>query len=218
MIKAVIFDMDGVIFNTENIWKEADIKINKLYGIEFDPKLRESFCGKSEDEIKEELKKIFLSLDVDEYRKTIKEYVNSEIEKGSFEIKKGFLELIYYLKNNNYKIALATSSDKLRIEKIFKIKNLNLDMFDYIVCADDVGKNSKPNPLIFNLVSKNFNINSNNIIVLEDSINGIEAAFNGGFIPIMVKDLIEPNEFCIKNCEKIFNDLFEVIDYLKAFN
>lgn len=206
--------MDGVIFNTENIWKDADLNANKIFNLNIDNKLRESFCGKSELEIKDELKKLFPNLDVDLYRKRIHEYVHEKIDEGHFEIKKGFLELISYLKENNYNIALATSSDKYRIQKLFQMKKLDLNIFDFIVCADDVLKRSKPDPYIFNLVAKHFNIDSSNAIVLEDSINGIIAAFNGGFIPIMVKDLIEPNDFCIKNCKKIFNDLLEVKDYL----
>ena len=215
MVKTVIFDMDGVIFNTENIWREADISSNKIFNLNIDDKLRQSFCGKSELEIKEELRSLYPNLDVDLYRKTIHEYVHKKIDEGSFEIKEGFIELIQFLKENNFKIALATSSDKPRILKLFKLKNLDLNIFDYIVCADDVGKKSKPDPYIFNLVSKHFDIPSKNIIVLEDSINGIIAAHNGGFIPIMVKDLIEPNDFCVKNCKLILNNLFEVIEYLK---
>ncbi len=215
MVKTVIFDMDGVIFNTENIWRDADISSNKIFNLNIDDKLRQSFCGKSELEIKEELRNLYPDLDVDLYRKTIHEYVHKKIDEGSFEIKEGFIELIQFLKENNFKIALATSSDKPRILKLFRLKNLDLNIFDFIVCADDVGKKSKPDPYIFNLVSKHFDIPSKNIIVLEDSINGIIAAHNGGFIPIMVKDLIEPNDFCIKNRKLILNNLFEVIEFLK---
>lgn len=215
MVKTVIFDMDGVIFNTENIWRDADYYANKLYNITIDEKLRQSFCGKSELEIKEELKKLYNDLDVDQYRKTIHEYVHQKIDEGMFDIKEGFLELIKFLKENNYNIALATSSDMARIKKLFNFKNLNLNIFDFIVCADDVGKRSKPDPYIFNLVAKHFDIPSKDIIILEDSINGITAAVNGGFIPIMVKDLISPNEYCFKNCKLILNNLNEVIDYLK---
>ena len=215
MVNTVIFDMDGVIFNTENIWRDADINANVVFNLKIDSKLRESFCGKSEADIKDELKNLFPNLDVEKYRKTIHEYVHKNIDEGNFKIKDGFLDLINYLKKNNYNVALATSSDKFRIEKLFRLKNLDLNMFDFIVCADDVGKRSKPDPYIFSLVSKHFNIESKDIIVLEDSINGIKAATNGGFIPIMVIDLISPNDYCKNNCKEIFNNLFEVIDYLK---
>ena len=214
-IKAIIFDMDGVIFNTENLWRDADRLANIKYNLDLDDDYRKSLCGKSEELIKIEFKNMFPNLNVEEYRKYIHDYVNKEVDNNHFEIKEGFLELIDYLKNNNYKIALASSSTRLRIEKLFKLKNINLDIFDYIVTGDDVGKLGKPNPYIFNLVSKYFNIESKNIIVLEDSLNGIEASIKGGFISIMVKDLIEPNDYAINNCNKIFDNLFEVIDYLK---
>ena len=66
--------MDGVIFNTENIWRDADYYDNKLYNITIDEKLRQSFCGKSELEIKEELKKLYNDLDVDQLLKQKEEY------------------------------------------------------------------------------------------------------------------------------------------------
>lgn len=214
MIKLIIFDMDGVIFNTENLWRDGDRLANIKYDLDLNDDYRKSLCGKSEELIKIEFKNMFPNLNVDEYRKYIHDYVNNEIDNNHFEIKDGFLELINYLKNNNYKIALASSSNRTRINKLFKLKNIDLNIFDYIVSGDEVGKLGKPNPYIFNLVSQKLDIKPIDTIVLEDSLNGIEASIKGGYISIMVKDLIEPNDYAINNCNKIFDNLFEVIDYL----
>jgi beta-phosphoglucomutase-like phosphatase (HAD superfamily) len=215
MIKAIIFDMDGVIFNTENIWALAYINANHVFNINLSDDVRKSFCGKSEELVKKDLIKLFPNLDIIKYRKYIHDYVNNSIKENKYEVKKGFFELINYLKNNNYKIALASSSDRNKINNLFKNKNIDLNIFDSIISGDDVLDRGKPDPYIFNLVSKYFNIDSKNICVLEDSINGIMAAYNGNFIPVMVKDLLEPNDFCIKNCDAILDNLLEVIDYLK---
>ena len=213
-MNAVIFDMDGVIFNTEDLWKAGFIQANKEYNLDLDENYRMTICGKSEQQIREELKLIYNNLDVDLYRNSIINYVETEINNKNYKIKKGFIELINYLKNNNYKIALATSSTQKRANYLFNNKGLDINMFDVMVFSEDVGKKSKPDPYIFNIASKRLEISPNNCYVIEDSINGILAAINGGFKPIMAIDLIPPNDFCINNCIKIVKKLDELIEFL----
>lgn len=212
-MKAVIFDMDGVIFNTENLWKTGFIIANKKYNLNLDENYRKTICGKSEQQIREELKLIYNDLDVDSYRNSIVKYVEEEIKNKNYIIKDGFIELINYLKNKNYKIALATSSTKKRAEYLFNNKGLDINMFDALVFAEDVGKKSKPDPFIFTIASNKLGISPNNCYVIEDSINGIVAANDGGFIPIMAIDLIKPDDYCINNCIKIVKNLDELIEF-----
>ena len=104
MQKAVIFDLDGVIFNTENCWKVGFEIITKKYGLPLDENYRITICGKSEVKIIEELNIMFPTLDAVTYRKEIAdEYVN-QIEKGNYHLKEGFFELIDELKKKDYKI------------------------------------------------------------------------------------------------------------------
>ena len=77
-MNAVIFDMDGVIFNTENLWREGFILANKKYNLNLDENYRKTICGKSEDEIRNELKALYKNLDVNNYRDFIINYVNDE--------------------------------------------------------------------------------------------------------------------------------------------
>lgn len=208
-MKAVIFDMDGVIFNTENIWRDAFYKINKKYNITLSEEYRKSICGKAEVLIRKELKEMNLGIDIDTYREEIRSYVNTEIEKGNYEIKSGVLDIISYLKNKKYKIALATSSNRKRTNLLFSNKNLDINMFDSILCGDEV-KNGKPNPEIFINSANKLGIEPNLCYVIEDSVNGIKAAIDGGFTPIMVIDLIEPNDYVNNNCKYIYNSLNEL--------
>ena len=78
--KAVIFDMDGVIFNTENCWQEGFYVVNKKYGLSLDENYRVTICGKSELKIIEELNQMFPDLDAVRYRKEIADYYLKLIE------------------------------------------------------------------------------------------------------------------------------------------
>ena len=209
-MNAVIFDMDGVIFNTENLWREGFILANKKYNLNLDENYRKTICGKSEQQIRNELKEIYNNLNVDEYRDYIINYVNEGIKNLNYEIKEGFIDLINNLKNKNYKLALATSSTKKRAEYLFKNKNIDINIFDVKIFSEDVGIKSKPDPYIFNLAAERLNEDSSNCYVIEDSINGIVAAKKGNFKPIMVIDLIEPDDYCTNNCYKILKSLKEL--------
>ena len=210
--KAVIFDMDGVIFNTENCWQEGFYVVNKKYGLSLDENYRVTICGKSELKIIEELNQMFPDLDAVRYRKEIADYYLKLIEEGKYEIKEGFLELIKALREKNYKIALATSNLRWRMEKIFSNKGIDpYQLFDVITTVSEIGKNTKPNPFIFLTTAEKLGSLPKDTIVLEDSINGIEAAVNGEFIPIMVKDLVPPNEYTKEHCYKIVDSLLDVI-------
>lgn len=212
----VIFDMDGVIFDTECLWKNAFEAANQKYGLNLTEKYRQSTCGKSEQLIREELSLMNPGLDVSGYREYMLNEVKKNISDGSFDIKKGFPELISFLKNSGYKIALATSSHKDRAEMLFSLKNLKMhDIFDAMVFAEDIGSHSKPDPLIFLTAAQRIGHKPQSCCVLEDSINGIEAAVKGNFMPIMVIDLIQPDDFCREN-SRIANDLTEVESFLRS--
>ena len=212
MQKAVIFDLDGVIFNTENCWKTGFEIITKKYGLPLDENYRITICGKSEAKIIEELNIMFPTLDAVTYRKEIAdEYVN-QIEKGNYHLKEGFLELIDVLKKKNYKIALATSNLRWRMEKIFSNKGIDpYKIFDVIITVSEIGNRTKPDPYIFLKAAEQLGADPNETMVIEDSLNGIEAAVRGNFLPVMDIDLIPPNEYAKDHCYKIVDSLLEVI-------
>ena len=123
-------------------------------------------------------------------------------------LKQGAYEILSYLKNNNYKIALATSASKERALKQLRYADIE-KFFDVIVSRDDV-KETKPNPDIFLKAAKKLNVNPNECIVIEDSSAGIKAAFNAGMAGIHVVDLKEPDNEIIRNCYKSFNNLNDI--------
>ena len=213
-ISAVIFDMDGVIFDTESLWKKSFERSNGIFGVDLDETYRQSICGKSEIAIRDELRSICPNVDADEYRDSMLRYVNSEIERGAFDMKASFVPFMDHLKRNGYKTALATSSHKKRAEMLFKMKGLNIGAFDAMVFSEDVGAKSKPDPLIFLLAAQKLGLEPSECMVVEDSLNGIEAAVRGGFVAVMAIDLIKPNAFCLDHAI-IVDDLTQIISHLE---
>ena len=207
----VIFDMDGVIFDTERLWEKAFESANEEYGLNLSEEYRQSTCGKNEVVIREELLSLCPDLDVNKYRDSLVQSVKALIDSGSFEIKPGFAAFIEFLHINGFKTGLATSSNKERANKLFSLKGLKIEkLFDTAVFGDDIGNRSKPDPYIFELACSGIGLLPENCFIIEDSINGIEAAYRGGFSPIMLVDLIEPNDYCRAHAFAITKDFAEV--------
>lgn len=214
-IRAVIFDMDGVIFDTERLWQKAFTYANEKYGLGLTEEYRQSTCGKSEDLIRKDLREAFPDLDVATYRNDMLTFVKESVENGDFNVNDGFEKTINALKADGYKIALATSSRRERAKKMFRVKNLKEDeIFDAEVFGEEVGEKSKPDPYIFLLAAEKLDLRPDECCVVEDSINGIQGATAGGFLPIMAVDLIAPDEFCKKNA-KIICKLSEILRVLE---
>lgn len=211
-----IFDMDGVVFNTEEVWKYAYMHANKVMNANVSEDYRKTMCGKTREDIIRMMGNDFPGLDSLTYRLAAEDYTNTELREGRFEFRPHFLDFIKVLKAKNKKIALATSATRERTEFMFSKKNINkFDIFDGVISGDDVIGHSKPDPFIYRKAAETINLTENDCCVIEDSINGIIGAYNGGFAPVMCVDLIEPNDFCLTHCKAIvrgFDELIKMID------
>lgn len=212
-IKGVIFDMDGLMFDTEKLLTCFWIEAAEKYGYEMK---REHVLGIRSLAAKlaePKLKKIFG--DDFDYRAIRAERINlmnNYIEKNSVEKKKGLDELLNYLKGK-YKIAVATATDYYRTEMYLKKAGV-FDFFDKIICGPMV-ENGKPAPDIYLMACKKLNLKPEECIALEDSPNGILSAFKAGCHPIMIPDLSDPDENTRKMLYAKLKDLSEVIELLK---
>lgn len=212
-IKGVIFDMDGLMFDTEKLLTCFWIKAAEKYGYEMK---REHVLGIRSLAAKfaePKLKKIFG--DDFDYRSIRAERINlmnDYIEKNSVEKKKGLDELLDYLKGK-YRIAVATATDYYRTEMYLKKAEV-FDFFDKIICGPMV-ENGKPEPDIYFMACKKLKLKPEECIALEDSPNGILSAFRAGCHPVMIPDLSEPDENTRKMLYAELKDLSEVIGILK---
>lgn len=128
--------------------------------------------------------------------------------------KKGLVELLEYLKANNYKTIVATSSGRARVDEILKNGNLT-EYFDDSICGDEV-THGKPHPEIFLTACQKLDVKPEEALVLEDSEAGILAAYDGHIDVICVPDMKYPEPQFVEKVTKIVDSLDEVIDYLKA--
>ena len=187
MIKTVIFDMDGVIVDTEPVHHYAYVQHFKELNIEVSPAMYASFTGNSTKNIYERLKTIF----------NLEQVVNELVERkrslfdAAFNSKEdlylldGVEELIKELYNNGMQLVLASSSANVTINKIFKRFNLD-QYFTHKISGEDFPK-SKPHPAIFLKAAFLAQTSVENCVVIEDSTNGIKAANAAGIFCIGYK-------------------------------
>lgn len=213
-IELVIFDMDGLMFDTETVsreaWKIAGEKVN----MPVDDELFSEFLGTNSKYITNLLINKFG--EKSPYKELISErniMADKLIDMNGLRVKKGLKELLAYLKENNIKRAVATSTSRARALKLLTLGGV-VNEFDYIICGDEVTK-SKPDPEIFLKVAEKLNVLPENCIVLEDSRFGVYAAKNAGMYPIMVPDLLTPDEELLGMIYKKADDLGQVIELLK---
>ena len=134
------------------------------------------------------------------------------IDKGQVPMKAGVKEILTFLKENGYKVALATSAKRERAIKQLKMANIK-ELFDCIVCGDEV-INAKPNPEIFLKAAEELSVKPENCIVIEDSPAGIESAYNANMVGIHVEDLKKADEVILKYCHKSFKNLIDIKEYI----
>ena len=180
MIKTVIFDMDGVIVDTEPVHHYAYNQHFKQLNIDVSPEMYASFTGNSTKNIFERLKVQFnLSDDVPTLVETKRNLFNEAFDsKEDLFLLDGVEDLIKDLHQNGMQLVLASSSAKVTINRIFNRFGLH-KYFTHIVSGEDFPK-SKPHPAIFQHAAFLAETLPENCIVIEDSTNGIKAAKAAG--------------------------------------
>jgi HAD superfamily hydrolase (TIGR01509 family) len=211
-IKLVIFDMDGVLFDSERLSKELYNRAFMKFGYIMDSNIFDETIGMSIKSTDEIYRKFYgegfpFGKIREEKLKMEREFILS----NGVLLKEGLHELLDYLKKKKLKMALATSAGRVRTELLLDSSGIK-KYFNATTCGDEI-KRSKPEPDIFLETAKKVNCKPENCVVLEDSKNGITAAYRAGMLAIMVPDMVEPAEEIKKMLFKKFNNLREVKDY-----
>lgn len=187
MIKTVIFDMDGVLVDTEPVHFEAYIQHFKELNISVNDELYQTFVGSSTKNIYKRIKEHFnLSESLEELISQKRKLYHKAFEQStSLKLIDGVLELIQELHENNIQMIVASSSSYDNIDLIFKRFNLD-PYFSHKISGEDFVE-SKPNPAIFNTAVELSGHSKEECIIIEDSTNGINAANKAGVFVIGYK-------------------------------
>ena len=208
-IRAFVFDMDGVLIDSESVYEKAWQEIAGQMGFKDIDSVHKKCLGCSKNDVFEILKKSYgENIDAAMFWKKTSDWSVDFMNRNGLIEKDGAKEILTFLKSENILLALATSSEKSFAENLLKKANL-LDFFDAVVFGDEV-KNAKPNPDIYLLSCAKLNLAPKNCAAVEDSPNGIISAKNAGLKAIMVPDRILPDNDMKKNAWKIFDSLLSL--------
>ena len=215
MSKAFIFDMDGLLFDTELLTEEALRAMSRKYGEREDvDEFYPTTCSTTLATAKILYKNFFgEDYPFESRREEMRQWMRNEIDKKGIPIKKGAEELLKFLKEKGFKIALATSTTRVSAEGHLKKAGF-LPYFDATVCGDEI-EDAKPNPEIFLKAAKKLGVKPENCYVAEDSYLGVEAGAAAGMRVFMVPDMNPPREREKQLAYKICSDLTEVKRHLE---
>lgn len=187
MIKAVIFDMDGVVVNTEPLSHRANTKFYESLGIKVSNEVYDTFIGNSDVNIIQKIKSIYGVEGSEEMllEQCLGFYCTEFDNDPTLELMPGVKDLIIDLYDNGFKILLASSSSKVKIERIFNRFGLN-PYFNRKISGQDF-EFSKPHPAIFLDAVAKSGFSADECVVIEDSTNGVKAAKGAGVFCIGYK-------------------------------
>ena len=192
-IKGVLFDMDGVILDTEKLYTRFWVEAAQSLGYPMTHEMALGMRSLSRQAGERQLK-AYLGEKADYFavRDTRIRIMEEFIEENGVELKPGIHELLAFLKENGIKTSVATSSPLDRTKKYLSQVGL-VDEFDALVSGHMV-EHGKPEPDIYIYAASNLGLKPEECLVLEDSPTGILAAFRAGCVPVMVPDQDQPNE------------------------
>jgi HAD superfamily hydrolase (TIGR01509 family) len=217
----VIFDMDGVISDTEAVYLAGYLHAAKLYGLP-EKDMREAVVkatGVTDANERRIMTETFAHLpqfDLEKTYRACRDYFTDVVESGRVELKPGALQILRALKESGVPVGLASSSPRAMIEKVLGPHGV-LPLFDTIVSGDAVER-GKPDPEIFVRCAAQLAIpvsKYTETYVIEDSYNGIRAAHAAGMKPVMVPDQLPPTPEMREKAVAILPSLMDVMEWME---
>lgn len=210
MINGVIFDMDGLMFDTESVYGIYWRQVSTEMGYPMDDALVTMMCGAVRD-FQIEAIRTRMGEDapageiIDECMRRTREHIAN----NPIPFKPGLKELLTALRERGIPVAVATGTRRVSADDMIVRAEL-LEYIDAMVCGDEVSA-CKPDPEIFLKAAALIGVPPQECIVLEDSYNGIRAAHAAGAQPIMIPDTMQPTDEIRSLCAHVFERLDEVI-------
>lgn len=213
-LSAVIFDMDGVMFDTERLARRAWEEAMADWGYVIPEQLYLSVMGKAAPRVKADFQEAFgHDLPIEEITARKQCYLEDALAREGVPVKPGLLELLDHLEQ--WRIPKAVASSTTREGVLRNLAKAGVGKrFEGVIGGDEV-KRSKPEPDLFLAAAGLLGVPAGECMVLEDSEAGIQAAYAAGMVPFMVPDLKPPSEDIRLLVQGIFSSLHEVREYLR---
>ena len=205
---AVVFDMDGLLFDTETIVREAARCASLRLSFDMPDEVFMSLVGLSGDAGRQRLLDHYgPAFDCDAFWREVDVDFHRLLHGRTF-LKDGVVELLDWLDDRGLPRAIATSSQHAHVQRNLAIHNLSGRF--HAVVADGDCTHGKPNPHPFLKAAERLGVAPEDCLALEDSPNGVRAASAAGMMTIMVPDLIQPSDEIRRRCIRVARDLHEV--------
>ncbi len=213
-LKAVVFDMDGVLFDTERLCMEGWNVVAKEQGVIGMEEVSLQCIGRNAADTRAYvLENMGEDFPYDAFRTRVSEWFWEEIAEKGLPIKPGVYELLEYLKEQGFGIGLASSTRRESVEA--HLKEAGIEAYFSALVTGDMVTHSKPEPEIFLLACEKLGVEPCEAYAIEDSPNGIRSAYSAGMKPVMVPDLIAPDAEMKEKSFLICQDLNVFREYLK---
>lgn len=216
MIKAVFFDLDGTITDTEKYYQATWPAAFAAFGYEISQdrvlELRSLTGCFARERVKEWFGEECSYDAVRAYRKPLTDEL---FEKNDIPLKPGAVELLSRLEEQKIPAVLVTAQNRERAEKNLEKAGL-IRYFRRIIGAENV-KYGKPAPDVYLYACREFGLEPENVLVVEDSPNGVKSAYGAGCRVVMVPDLSEPDEELMKMICARADSLSDIMDLLPAY-
>lgn len=214
-MEAVIFDMDGVLFDTERLSVSCWLETAERMGLGDIREGAYGCIGLNRTDSRIFIRQLYGdAFPYDEFRANKTALFQKKIERDGLPVKKGAREILSWLKEAGVKTAVASSTNTRTVTGHMERAGF-LPYFQEIIGGDMV-EHSKPRPDIYLMACRRLGVEPEKGAAIEDSPNGIKSAYTAGMLPIMVPDMVEPTAEIEALLFRKCGDLFEVKELLEG--